>query len=271
VVHGTFELLVGVTLEAEGDGMKVAIRSTLKIEADLVGRVGGDGRVTTFDYVAGGYGELRAQAFHKGKLVAYFPASTVRTRYTASGLDPRADLRGLNPKGEVIARGPRGSQLNGDARRDLEMASQLYVWSDITVRNSAGQALLKAEANWYDNAACLDVVFDPPSAKVKPGQKLPVGVKVKAKDGAEVAAAFDATPVDGAVGPPTGTTAATVTWTAPNQLDDGPFPTFKVVAVSNRGRAIGTHMAEAAEENGWWTITFTGNGEYHRYEPRGIP
>lgn len=270
-VHGTFELTVGVTLEAQGDGMKAVIRTTLKVEADLVGHVGGNGRVTTFDYAASGYGEIRAQAFKGGKLVGYFPASTVRTRYTANGLDPRADMRGLNAKSRITARGPRGSQLNGDAARDVQMASQLYVWSDINVRNAAGRALLKAEANWYDNAACLDVAFDPASAKVKPGQKLPVGVKVKAKDGAEVTAAYDATPVDGAVGPPTGTTAATVAWTAPDQLDDGVFPTFKVVAVSNRGRAIGTHTAQKAEEGGWWRITFTGAGEYHRYEPRGIP
>jgi hypothetical protein len=270
-VHGTFELTVSVALEAQADGMRAVIRTTMTVEADLVGHVGGNGRVTVFDYTADGYGEIRAQAFKGGKLVAHIPASTVRTRYTARGLDPRGEMRGLNPKGQVQSRGPRGSQLNGDAARDYEMAAQLYVWSDITVRNSAGRSLLKAEANWYDNAACLDVVFDPPSAKVKPGRQLPVGVKVKAKDGAEVAAAYDAQPVDGAVGPPTGTTAATVTWTAPNQLDDGVFPTFKVVAVSNRGRAIGTHTAQKAEENGWWRITFTGSGDYHRHEPRGIP
>jgi hypothetical protein len=270
-VRGTYRLDVTVALEAQDKNMKALIRMTLQVEADLVGHVGGDGRVTTFDYSAGGYGEVRAQAFKDGKLVAYIPASTVRTHYTANGLDPRAELRGLNPNGKVQARAPRGSQVNGDAKRDYEMAAQLYVWSDITVRGAAGRALLKAETNWYDAAACLDVVFDPQGAKVTPGQKLPVGVKVKAKDGAEVTATYDATPIDGAVGPPTGTTAATVTWTAPNQLDDGPFPTFKVVAVSNRGRAIGTHMAEAEKEAGWWTITFTGNGDYHRYEPRGIP
>jgi hypothetical protein len=270
-VRGTYHVTYAYRLEAKADGMKLSVRTTISVDADLVGHVGGNGRVTTFDYVASGYGEVRAQAFHDGKLVAHFPATTIRTRYTAAGLDPRAEMRGLNPKGEVVARGPRGSQLNGDAKRDVDMASMLYVLSDITARGAAGRALLKAEANWYDAAACLDVAFDPPSAQVKPGQKLPVGVKVKAKDGAEVVASYDATPVDGAVGPPTGTTAATVTWTAPNQLDDGPFPTFKVVAVSNRGRAIGTHMAEAAKEHGWWAITFTGNGEYHRYEPRGVP
>jgi hypothetical protein len=270
-VHGSYELVVIVALEAQDKDMKAVIRSKLTVEADLVGHVGGDGRVKTYDYTADGYGEVRAQAFKGGKLVAHVPASTVRTRYAANGLDPRAEMRGLNPKGSVTARGPHGSQLNGDAKRDVEMVSQLYVWSDISVRNHAGDALLKAEVNWYDNGACLDVVFDPPTAKVKPGQQLPVGVKVKAKDGAEVAASYDATPADGAVGPPTGTTAATVTWTAPNQLDDGVFPTFKIVAVSNRGRALGTHTAQKAEENGWWRITFTGTGEYHRYEPRGIP
>jgi hypothetical protein len=271
-VRGTYQLEFGYRVEAQADGMRVTVRTTLRIDADLVGHVGGDGRVATFDIAAGGYGEVRAQAFHKGKLVAYFPATTVRTRYTANGLDPRALPSGLNQNGTVTARGPRGSQLNGDAKRDYDMAAALYVFSDITARGAAGRALLKAEANWYDAAACLDVVFDPPTAKVKGGQKVPVGVRVKAKDGAEVAASYDATPVDGAVGPPTGTTAATVTWTAPNQVDKGaPFPTFKVVAVSNRGRALGTHMAEAEDEGAWWRITFKGAGEYHRHEPRGIP
>jgi hypothetical protein len=270
LVHGEYHYVYEETRAAEAKGIKMTIKASMKMSAKLVGHVGADGRVTTFDWDGEGTGTTRTEVRENGRLIKLVPHETVRVAMHQTGADPRNGGKGPQlPSFRVW--GLNGALLDGTAGAGYDLAKALILHMTVDVGPSAAKGLLAAEKVFYDQAACLDVVFDPQPANATPNAKIPVSVKVKAKDGAEVAASYDAQPVDGAVGPPTGTTPATVTWTAPDKVQRGPFETFKVVAVSKRGRAIGTHTARGPEKGKWWTVTIAGTGDYHRYEPRGIP
>jgi hypothetical protein len=268
-VTGTWEFSFEIVMQGTQDGMAFTGRVSATNTAKLTGHAGADGRVKTFDWDAEGTILGRGEVRQDGKVVKVKVGPSVRVRSRQAGADPRNG--GAAPgTPNVGGWGLNGSVLDGSLDGALDGARSLVgAQLDLLPRNAA-KALLAAEKVWYDDAACLDVAFDPQPAVVEPNAKVPVAVKVRAKDGADVEAAYDAQPVDGAVGPPAGTTPATITWTAPGQLDDGTFETFRVVAVSKRGRALGTHTARG-QKGHWWRVTYEGAGEYHRSEPRSTP
>ncbi|HEX8084920.1 MAG TPA: hypothetical protein VF529_11580 [Solirubrobacteraceae bacterium] len=269
VVTGTFDSSFEQVTAGSGEGASAFMRITITVTAKLKGHVGGDGRVKTFDWDAEGTSFVRGEARQNGKVIKSITGPNVRLRSQQTGADPRSGGKAPG-KPTVGGWGLGGSVLDGTSEASFAMGQALYGVMADALPDKASKALLGAERVWYDDAACLDVAFDPQPAVVEPNAKVPVSVKVKAQDGADVEAPYDAQPVDGAVGPPTGTTPATVTWTAPGQLDEGTFETFRVVAVSKRGRAIGTHTARG-QKGHWWRVTYQGAGEYHRSEPRSTP
>jgi hypothetical protein len=270
LVHGEYHWIFEEVLAVKSATASGEVRVRYEADATLVAHVGDDGRVTTFDVDSTGTVVGRVSGREQGGRPMHVPITTVRTAVHITGADPRAGGKAPQPP-TYSAWGVGGSALDGTLKTNIDnmVASALQQGQDLP--RFVSKPLLAAERHWYDDAACLDVAFDPQPAEATPNAKIPVNVKVKAKDGAEVAARYEATPVDGAVGPPTGTTPATVTWTAPDRLDRGTFPTFKVVAVSKRGRAVGTHTAGSAAKQHWWTITYSGTGDYHRDEPRSNP
>lgn len=256
------------TLRAAKDGVSVTITVKMRIEADLTAHVGADGRLTTFDWVAEGTGSLRGEIRQGAKVLKHIAVGTVRTVTRGTGADPRETGR-MPSSPDVRAWGSLGGVLDGDSQPTIDVVRGLVAMSR-GVPADASFELLMAEKVFYDQAKCLDVVFDPEGAQIAPNQQLQVAVKVKAKDGAEVAATYDATAVVGSVAPASATTPGPTTWTAPAELHRDSQPTFSVVAVSKRGRAVGTHHGVYPERS-YWQVTFEGSGTYHRYEPRGIP
>ena len=264
-VAGTGEFALEQAMTAEQGGLRVTTRTTLRATVKMVAHVGGDGRVKTFDWNAEGTAMSRGEARQNGKVVKVEVGPTVRVVLSEAGVDPRGGGVDLS-RVQYRAWGAGGSVLDGTAEAALAGVEGVAAGS-VLVAGDASKALLGAERVWYDEAACLDVVFDPQPAQAEPNAQIPVGMKVRAKDGQDVEAAFALEAIHGSVAPATGTTPATATWTAPGELPEGRFPTFDVVAVSKRGRALGTHTARAPKSQ-WWRVTFEGAGEYHRHEPR---
>ena len=263
---GTGEYALEQTMVAEQDGVRVSTRTQVRLTMELVGHVGGDARVKTFDWSSEGTAISRGEARQNGKVIKVMTGPTVRLVASKAGVDPRG--RVSDPTGvQVRSWGTGGSVLDGTSDAAWAGAEALAAMS-LGVAVEAASALLGAERVWYDEAACLEVVFDPKPAQAEPNTEVPVAMKVRAKNGQDVAAHFTLQAAAGSVTPDSGTMPATATWTAPDQLPEGEMNTFDVVAVSKRGRALGTHTAVRPRSQ-WWRVTFEGAGEYHRHEPRG--
>ncbi|MDW5597597.1 hypothetical protein VSS74_24820 [Conexibacter stalactiti] len=262
IVHGTLE---NTTIEAyvgRVRGGTVRLRTEVKVTAKLTARVGDDARVKTFDAVVDGALESSSSSTETGRRARHAPTRVVRLHATWTGIDPRAPRGALERVADGAARGAKGARLS-DA--EFKIAGNLYGLARLLLGNQAPRALLDAEGNW-NRGRCLTVVLTPANPEVTPGQRVDVRIEVKRPDGSEAGVPFTLTPYDGAVGPPTGTTPATVTWTAPQQLDRGTFTTFEVAVTSRQGKAEGFHQAHAAPQVPWYRITFSGEGSYQRHE-----
>ena len=265
-VTGTGEYSLEQTTVAAKGGVRVSTRTQVRLTMKLVGHVGGDARVKTFDWSTEGTAISRGDARQNGKVVKVVTGPTVRLVASKAGVDPRGRVG--DPNGiQVRSWGTGGSVLDGTSEAAWAGAEALAAMS-VGLSVEAANALLGAERVWYDQAACLDVVFDPQPAQAEPSAHIPVAMKVRAKDGQDVAAEFTLEAASGSVTPRSGTTPATATWTAPEHVPEQPMNTFALVAVSKRGRALGTHTAVRPKAR-WWKVTFEGADEYGRHEPRG--
>jgi hypothetical protein len=66
------------------------------------------------------------------------------------------------------------------------------------------QGAARREKVWYDDAACLDVAFDPQPAQASANAKDPGVGEGQAKDGADVSSPFDAEAIAGRIAPARG-------------------------------------------------------------------
>jgi len=259
IVHGTYEYLLKEEYRANVRGSTARMASVVAVTAKLTARVGDDARVMRFDWDADGRGEHTASATVDGRL-QHVPTRITRVHVRVRGVDPRNAKAPLDtPYG--AARGNKGAIVAAE----LPVAQALYQLATEVVRADAAKALLEAESNWY-RGKCLTAVFDPVEPEVTPGQRVDVRIAVRAADGAEAQVPLELVPYDGAVGPPTGTAPMAATWTAPQQLDDGPFTAFEVDSTSKRGRLEAFYVVKPARAAPSFRVTFSGEGSYSRHE-----
>jgi len=259
IVHGTYEYTVREEYAATVRGAKVRTGSVVTVTAKLTARVGDDARVTTYDWDADGRAEHTAGATVDGK-VTHVPTRITRVHVRVRGVDPRnGDAPLKRPYG--AARGNKGAI----TAAELPAAQAIYQLATELVRYTAGKALLEAEGNWY-RGKCLTAEFSPVGPEVTPGQRVEVAIRVRAADGREAQVPLELEPYDGAVGPPRGTAPMTTTYTAPQQLDRGPFVAFEVTSTSKRGRLEAFYTVKPARDAPWFRMTFSGEGSYSRHE-----
>jgi hypothetical protein len=259
IVHGTYEFLHKEEYRATVRGSAVRTASLVTVTAKLTARVGDDARVKSFDWDADGRGEHTASATVDGR-VRHVPTRITRVHVRIRGVDPRKAGAPFE-KPYAVARGNKGAITD----QELPVAQALYQLATEVVRSGAAEALLEAESHWY-RGKCLTAVFDPAEPEVTPGQRLDVRIAVRAADGSEAQVPLELVPYDGAVGPPTGTAPMTATWTAPQQLDDGPFTAFEVDSTSKRGRLEAYYVVKPARAAPTFRVTFSGDGSYSRHE-----
>ena len=267
IVHGTYEYTVKEENSARAEsGAVVRIVSVVTVTARLTARVGDDARVISFDWDADGRTENGGGATQGGRSVAHIPTRITRVHVRVRGVDPRDGKAPLaNPYG--AARGSKGAITTAE----LPIAQALYQMMTELIRPTAAKALLEAEGHWY-RGKCLSAVFDPASPEVTPGQRVPVTIRVRAADGSEAQVPLELTPYDGAVGPPSGTAPLSVVYTAPQQLDRGPFTAFEVTSTSKRGRLEDFYVVRPAQAVPRYRVTFSGEGSYSRHEMgSGLP
>jgi hypothetical protein len=253
------------TRHVEKDGLSLDLVVWMSVEADLVAHVGDDARLTTFDWTATATGGVKAVLRNHGKLVKYYPDSNVRLVLRGTGADPRNG--GKSPaQPDLKAWGPKTSLLDGANSAVMDVARGLASFAYVVPGDVSG-ALLNAEKIFYDQAACVDVVFDPPTVDVQPGGQVPVGVALKAKDGGAVAGTYTVTPSVGSVAAVQDSAPGTITYVAPDPIPyTGVYQDFQLEARSKRGRALGTHRARPPEQITYWNVTFSGSGSYTRHE-----
>jgi hypothetical protein len=266
VVRGQYVQVWEERQTVRADGVTATIVKGYRATAELTAHVGDDAKAKGFGYVVDGVMQVRGDVRKDGKVISHAPTRTHRIHATRSGIDRDG---GGGSRTAPVARGPQGARMSADEARGLGAIVGL---ADSFISVTGAERLMEAEHNWYAAMKCLAIELSPAAPEVEPHQKLPVEIRVKAADGSAAAVPYSAMPADGAVGPATGTTPATVTWTAGSELDKGTFPTFTVTSVSKRGRAEATHYAKAAVEAHRFALELVGvsrydwthNGEAHR-------
>jgi hypothetical protein len=264
-VPGRYQAGFEETRHVAKDGLSLDLVVWITVEADMVAHVGNDARLTTFDWTATATGGQKAVLRDHRKLVKYYPDSNVRLVLRGHGADPRR--RGTSPDSpDLKAWGAKSSLLDGANSAVMDVAKGLASFA-YAVPGDVSDELLNSEKNFYDRAACVDVVFDPAVVDVQAGRHVAVGVALKAKDGGVATGTYTVTPTIGSVADPHGSAPGTITYIAPDRFPvTGVYQDFQLEGLSKRGRALGVHRARSPEPVTYWNVTFSGSGSYTRDE-----
>jgi hypothetical protein len=265
--------------------LRVFLSTDLLTTARFEGHVGDDARLKDFDIEIRFAFEIkgRLEIASTGKQIGRSPTQVYRGFVSVKGLKP--DGTGIaeavrTGRGRFDARGPKGSD-------GLAALASLLIVAQSEAIDAAANRLHEAEQWWYgDEAAhlpesrqpgnCVELALDPESLELGEGETRPVDVRLRAKDGAEVAATHRVTPDEwthGKVTPDSATgtpgTPARFDYTAPSPRpfdDDDPFTALKLETTSKRGRARGSIDARIPRVR-TFRVTFEALGHKTRDEP----
>jgi hypothetical protein len=262
VAHGTWEMRKIERREVAKAGKRAFVETRTTTRGDATVQVGDDAKIASGTYDGTVDLEVRATGASTRRYLVTWTAPADLPQSPSSRFE--AALK-RDPAGALAGqyRGPKGSRLTDEEMQGL---ASLRAGEQFLLEDGLKDVLRLMEQSWNSMGRCLDVVLDPPSAAMAPGETKTFTATAKAKDGTPVGGATKAIMSPGTVTPET----ATMTPGTPLKLDvtmGDKDKAYLIVDVTTK-RGLASTMIEIPRVSGW-DVTFTAKGSYAMQQDHG--
>jgi hypothetical protein len=255
VAHGMWEALLVEHKEVVRGKERAFVERRTTRRGKITAQVGDDAKIARATYDGTVDLEIRGTAATTRRYLATWtgslplPAGSESDYVDRFKRDPAEALTGNY-------RGPKGARLT---EAELALIAVTRATEQFWLEDELGDILIQMEQSWGSEGACLDLLLDPPSAALAPGQVQTFSATAQAKDGTPIGGPATAGASGAEITPDSGTMEAGTPLKIQLTMGDKDKAYFFVEVKTKRG--VASKTIEIPRLSGW-DVTFTATGSY---------